>query len=81
MFMLEPGVNSEGCLQKPTKDKVEANFIQARKGKLRGVCGFCFVEYKETFDVMHSEESTTSFGTQESGGFSSLPIHSHPQGL
>ena len=34
MFMLEPGVGSEGCLQKPTGDKVEANFIQARKGTL-----------------------------------------------
>jgi hypothetical protein len=79
MFMLGRGVNPEGRLQKPTKDKVEANFIQARKGNLKGVCGFSFVEYEKAFDAMHSEESATSFGAQEGGSFSSLSIRNHPQ--
>jgi hypothetical protein len=34
MFMLEERWLSEGCLQKPTKDKVEANVIQALTGIL-----------------------------------------------
>lgn len=58
MFMQEPSVSSEGCLQKPMEDKVEANVKQARKGNFAGVVyAICFIKFEKASHALHSKKS------------------------
>ena len=72
--MLEPSVSPEGYLQKPTKDKVEANFIQARKGNLRGFVVFVLSNTKKPLMPCTPKRARLLLGRRKAAVFRCYPF-------